>query len=324
MGRDVTDLAQEAATRLARRTVGSVVGVSHGGDQSVAGAGHFRLPDTGPPTADTLLDIGSITKVFTCLAVAEQVLRDDLGLHTQVGQVIPQLRGLPITVEQLATHTSGLPRSPIGMRAELRDSNAYSAISSQQVLDAAVSAKLAKQGSLRYSNLGVSLLALVAQTVAGVDTYDDLVRPITDELGMSDTRAALTADQHERLATGYGWRGKPVPEWNLRGMAGCGALRSTVTDVLKFLRAQLDVATPAIEMSQRIRLIEARYSIALGWFVMDSPDGPVYWHNGATGGYRCFAAFVPERQIAVVTMTNQYTLRGPDSEALRILKQFSA
>lgn len=324
MGQDAEALAREAATRLARRTTGAVVGVINGVDEAVAGAGHTRLPNTGPPTTNTLLDIGSITKVFTCLAVAEQVLSGDLALDTEVGRVIPQLRDVPITVEQLCTHTSGLPRSPIGMLAELRHNDPYSAITAQQVIATAASARLRQPGRLRYSNLGVSLLALVAQAVADVHDYDSLVSPLLSDLGMPSTRAALTAPDLARLATGYSLRGKEVPDWNLTGMAGCGALRSTVTDMLTFLRAQLAVTTPAIEVSQRIRFHKGRNRVALGWFIMDSAEGPTYWHNGATGGYRCFAAFLPDSQAAVVILTNQYTLRGPDLEGLRVLKRLSA
>lgn len=321
MRRDVVDLAQEVATRLAGRGVGAAVGVINGADQAVAGAGHARLPDGGPPAADTLLDIGSVTKVFTCLAVAQQVLSRDLALNTEVGQVIPQLIGVPITVEQLATHTSGLPRSPIGMWAESRRTDPYSAVTAHQVIDVVARAKLSRRGDLQYSNLGVSLLALLAQKVAGVDTYDDLLLPLTLQLGLPDTRALLTTEQNGRLASGYGPRGKAVAHWRLTGMAGCGALRSTVTDMLTFLRAQLDVTTPAIEVSQRLRFSQGRNRVALGWFIMDSPGGPIYWHNGATGGFRSFAGFAPDRQTAVVTLTNQYRLRGPDMDALRVLKQ---
>lgn len=324
MGPDVAELARETAARLARRTVGAVVGVIDASEQAIAGAGHIHLPAGPPPTADTLVDIGSVTKVFTCLAVAEQVLRGALSLSTPVGNVLPPLRGVPLTVEQLATHTSGLPRSPIGMLAEMGNSDPYSTVTADQVIEAAAGAKLIRPEHLRYSNLGMSLLALIAQAVAGADDYDRLVSPIAECLGMPDTKATLTPADRQHLASGHSRRGKPARDWNLTGMAGCGALRSTATDMLTFLRAQLDVATPAIEFSQRIRFSQGRHRIALGWFMMDRADNPVYWHNGATGGYRCFVAFNPARRSAVVTLTNQYTLRGPDTEALRLLTKLSA
>ena len=147
---------------------------------------------------------------------------------------------------------------------------------------------------------------------------------ITHDLGLADTRAHLTEDQRARLATGYRWRNKPTSEWDLEGMAACGALRSTALDMITYLRAQVSGATAAIRSTQQLRAQQGRFGVGLGWLIMDLDVGRMYFHNGATGGFRCFIGFIPGRATGVVILTNKYTLRGPDKVAVDLLRSISA
>ena len=133
-------------------------------------------------------------------------------------------------------------------------------------------------------------------------------------LGLSDTVVEPSPEQSVRLAQGHGLFGRPVADWYLEGLAGAGALRSTVPDLLSYLRAQLDPdSTPlaaAIRRTHELRQPDRRHTIGLGWMRTRLPGGDLWWHNGGTGGFRSFAGFSPQRRRAVAVLVND--MRGPD------------
>jgi CubicO group peptidase (beta-lactamase class C family) len=148
-------------------------------------------------------------------------------------------------------------------------------------------------------------------------------------LGMPDTVVTLTGEQTARLATGHTRRGRPAAPFQLPALVGAGALRSTATDMLCLLRANLDPAqtplAPQIECTQRPRLRAAkRVEVGLGWLIARPPGaaGPVLWHNGGTSGFRSFSAVAREAGTAVVVLSN--TARSVDRLGLRLLKALAS
>ena len=134
---------------------------------------------------------------------------------------------------------------------------------------------------------------------------------IIEPLGMTDTRITLTADMHRRLAIGHSETLKAVPLWDLPTLAGAGALRSTVNDMLKYLSANMDPTSKplgAILATTHISQHETgspRVTIALGWHIFHASDGTgIVFHTGGTGGYRTFIGFDPTKHIGVVMLTN--------------------
>lgn len=332
------ELVAVAAQAEAPRHPGVVVGAIdlRSGQRAAAGAGHSRLPDGPAPTADTLFEIGSITKVFTGLLLAIAVLRGELSLDTPVrellpaGADLPDKAGVPITVLHLITHRSGLPRSPLGTVAEARAVlidriNPYRDLTADRVLDAVAHSQLRRApgtGRIAYSNLGVGLLGIALVNAAHAGSYAELVRSrICVPLGMTDTDVLENIDQH-RLAVGY-QRGRAVDHWSLTGLAGAGALLSTGNDMLRFLAAQLQPdSTPlaeAVTLSHQERHHTRRFGIALGWIVTGPPSNPILWHNGGTGGFAAFAGFDPGRGAGTVVLAN--SRRGPEPAGLRLLKR---
>jgi serine-type D-Ala-D-Ala carboxypeptidase/endopeptidase len=122
-------------------------------------------------------------------------------------------------------------------------------------------------------------------------------------------------------AEGHAFRRRPAPNWHLEGLVGAGALRSTARDLLNYLRAQLQPdETPLAEAIQLTHLLlepAARTTVGLGWLRSLSRAGPMFWHNGGTGGFRSFAGFLPEHGCAVVVLVNDQ--RSPDRVAMRLL-----
>jgi D-alanyl-D-alanine-carboxypeptidase/D-alanyl-D-alanine-endopeptidase len=320
----------ELADRLARRHVGVVLGtLDLASDRSeIVGRGRVRLPDGTQPGPDTLFEIGSITKTFTSLALAVLVGSGTVSLGTPLrdllppGTAVPSRDGKEITLEHLARHTSGLPRSANPMlreiRAVLRGENPYD-IDEFAALDSLRRVSLKHtpgKGHGRYSNVGAGLLGIALRRAAGASDYEEMIRAtVLDPLQLSDTVVRPNADQAGRLAQGYGFRRRPVDPWYLdEGVAGAGALRSTATDMLRYLRAQLEPdRTPlaeAIRLTRRPWEPERRMTIGLGWIRTKLPGGEMWWHNGGTGGFRSFAGFSPELGRASVVLVND--LRSPD------------
>lgn len=270
--------------------------------------------------------IGSITKVFTALLLASEIVHGRLRLEQPVGDLLPELQGTgvgPVTLRQLVTHTSGLPRLPPGM---WRKSFGRAARDPYADIDAAALLgsleRLAPSPSRRpaYSNLGFGLLGHALTRHAGT-SYDEAVRTVvTAPLGMGDTGCV---PDPRRVVPGLTRRGKPHPtRWSFDAMAGAGALWSTVDDMSTFLAAQLD--PPAGSLGEAVRLTHEtlhegpRMSQAMAWLRMSGKDGSLLFHNGGTAGYRSFVAVDAGRRRAVVVLGN--TDRSVDARGFALIR----
>ncbi|TCW26696.1 CubicO group peptidase (beta-lactamase class C family) [Dietzia cinnamea] len=336
-GRGIAGQVEHAAGRLARRRVGVIVAAGPPGDTHVAARG-----DTGRgevPDDHTLFEIGSITKTFTALLLADGVVCGRWRLDTPVrdllptGVDVPDHDGRQITLQHLATHTAGLPRSPsrIGLRENLsylrRGTDPYADLTEQAVLDGLGGVRLRRapgHGKPSYSNLGAGLLGIALTTATGTD-FGTLVRDrICAPLGMPDTVTddLLTEEQRCRSAVGHRSRGRPADPWPLPGIPGAGALRSTAADLTRYLAAQLDPSRTAL--ADAIRLTHATppggpTQMGLGWHRAGSG---VLWHNGGTGGFRSIAVVDHLGGVAAATLVNQ--TRGADMTTFRLLRRLGS
>jgi CubicO group peptidase (beta-lactamase class C family) len=139
-----------------------------------------------------------------------------------------------------------------------------------------------------------------------------VVARVCAKLDLADTRVTLSAGQKARLAPAHTAEGLPVPNWDFDTLAGAGALRSTVNDLLDFLEANLGRsqsplgATLASCHAPRVGASDGIPEVGLAWHLSPVGEGPekLVWHNGATGGHSSFIGFVRERQIGVVVLSN--------------------
>ena len=273
-----------------------------------------------PIDGNTVFEIGSITKVFTTAILADMVAKGEVSLddpvakHLPASARVPSRNGRQITLLDLATQSSGLPRMPSNFTPK-DPSNPYADYSAEQALAFLSKYELTRDigTTYEYSNYGMGLLGIALAHRAGM-SYEDLVtRRILQPLGMTDTRIGLTPAMRERLALGHDQAGSVVGNWDITGLAAAGALRSTVNDMLKFLAANMDsTSSPlgrilAATHSRRQFASGALMNVGLGWHVRPKPDGEIVWHNGGTGGYRSFTGFDPGRRTGVVVLTNAST-----------------
>ncbi|MGH6958332.1 MAG: serine hydrolase, partial [Caulobacteraceae bacterium] len=279
-------------------------------------------------------EIGSITKVFTALALADMDRRGEVKLDEPIADLLPPgvtaptKDGKAITLADLATHTSGLPRLPTNM-APKDPADPYADYSMDQLWRFLSTYKLTRDPGAKweYSNLGFGLLGDLLARRAGTD-YPALIRArILAPLDMSGTAVALSPAETARLAQGYNSRLEPVANWHLPTLAGAGALKSNADDLMNFLAAEMGLAPtpPGLKADMAATLAVRRPTgdphlvQALGWEILKTPAGEIVQHGGGTGGYHTFVAFDPKRRIGVVMLTNAETVAGADDIAMHIL-----
>lgn len=232
--------------------VGLVVGVLRGDERHVYGYGKLAKDRPGPPDESTIFEIGSITKVFTGLLLADMIARGEVQLHDPVQKFLPSTVRVPtyhgqqITLYHLSTHTSALPTLPGDFDQTVKDeANPYASYTVQHLYESLNKTKLRQPpGTVaEYSNLGVGLLGHALSLVAG-KPYEELIKErVCQPLGLLDTTITLTDEQRQRLAPGHTAEGEPTANWDLPTLAGAGALRSTVEQMLRFLEANLKAKT---------------------------------------------------------------------------------
>jgi D-alanyl-D-alanine-carboxypeptidase/D-alanyl-D-alanine-endopeptidase len=299
-----------------RRGVGMVVGVIDAQGRRIVAHGEMRRGDGRVPDADAVFEIGSITKAFTSLVLADMVTRGEVALDDPVdaylptGVTAPGRDGRRITLIDLATHTSGLPRAdpafgPFDTRERFAN---YSVDDLYRFLGAY---RLGREIGARfeYSNLGAGLLGHVLALRDGADFEGLIRRRITGPLSMASTAIAPPVSE-ARLAMGHGEDLLPVAPFGNPTLAGAGSLCSTARDLLTFLAAELGFAEPPLKAAMTAQLAPRRPSlalgnqIALGWRVSATPVGEVVWHAGGTFGQLSFLGFDLARRIGVVVLTN--------------------
>ncbi len=307
------------------KAVGLVIGVVDDDKSAVLGYGRRTLGSDVPPDADTVFEIGSVTKTFTALSLAIMAERGLVKLDDPVSKYLPSsvhvpaYKGRHITLADLATHTSGLPEEPGTTQGSEEDPYAHFDTAEMYRFLNAHKLTRAPGAKYEYSNMGMGLVGLVLSRRLGMP-YEKMVNTlICRPLGMRDTVITLFGDQKSRLATGYVRQrrvgsldlAQPSSPWtSYESLAGAGDIRSTGNDMLRYLKANMGLGPNAKPLP--FELVQKRRHdaggdvwIGLGWHGLgrDSTDGTV-WHNGESGGYYSFIAFSRKHRKGLVILSN--------------------
>lgn len=310
----------ERADELARRVaeadvaVGFAVGIAIDGRTFVRGYGETERGGGTAPDGRTLYEIGSITKVFTGVLLADAVglgratVDDEVNAHLPGEVRLGSPEDPPVLLRHLAAHTSGLPRMP-GSWASEEPHQPYLGYDVERLYTTVTRVELMSPPGTKYaySNLGVGLLGHLLERACETPYEELLRRRILAPLELDDTAITLSAEQRERLAPPYDPDRRPEHEWQFGVLAPCGALRSTVDDLLAFSRATIDPPDAPVGVALRRSLEplsgpEVDTRVGYGWHLED--DGRVLYHNGRTGGYAASLAVHLERRAALVLLTN--------------------
>ena len=298
------------------RSSGLVVGLLDENGRRVVAYGNAGAADK-PLDGNSVFEIGSVTKVFTAALLAEMVRRGEVKLEDPVSKYLPETVRMParggrqITLLDLATQTSGLPRLP-GNLAPKNPGKPYADYTVEHMYEFLSRYELPRDigEKYEYSNLGMGLLGHALARRAGMGYEELLTKRILVPLDMKDTVITLSAAARARVAPGHDAGGPAVPNWDMPTLPGAGALRSTANDMLKFLAANLDAgAAPlpsALRETHRVRRPTEMPSLDIGlaWHVFHRFGIDLVWHNGGTGGYHSWIGFVAARRAGVVVLSN--------------------
>jgi len=307
MDRDLAD-----AIRTGPLAPGAGGGVSIG----IYQRGVRRVLSYGSAAADSIFQIGSATKPFTGVLLADMVERGIVGLETPVRDLIPSARvprpvGNEIRLLDLVTHRSGLPPMPATFRpadpgnpvADFEVATLYNFLRGRGV-DRRADAPFV------YSNLGFGLLGHALSQRAGVDYATLFHRAIAEPLGMNDTAMELSPEQQRRSIRGYDDYRRPVPAWDFDALAGAGGLKSSAPDMLTWLEANLHpesvgstTLSRALASSHLVHsAMSANMDIALAWWFHQ--DSGRFEHGGSLLGFTADTSFSPKEDLALVVLSN--------------------
>ncbi|CAN5570205.1 serine hydrolase [soil metagenome] len=294
-----------------------VVAIVDSSGTRVFGYGRVAGKDSPAPDGQTVYEIGSVSKVFTSLLLSafEQdklVNGDDEVQNYLPADVKLASKGRPITLLDLSTHRSGLPRMPANFSSNNPD-NPYAEYDAARLFEflRAWQPDRPPGDRAEYSNLGVGLLGYVLATRARTSYEQQLLERICQPLAMHDTSITLSDSQNKRLAPGHDADGQPAGNWSFTDtFNGAGGIRSTANDMARFVIAQFDL--PAGKLGEAIRqthspqgTFQGDRKIGMAWLI--DRDGECIWHNGQTGGYHSFVAVGPAKKVGVVVLCNTAT-----------------
>ena len=263
----------------------------------------------------TLYELGSVSKVFTGLLLADAVVRGEVDLNAaadvanSAGIRLPSRDGMSIKWIDLSTHRSGLPRLP-GNLPVVDLVNPYRDYDSKKAADFLNQYELpCRPGdSQEYSNFGGSVLGYLVAQNAGKAYQQLLQERIAKPLRMTDCTVSLSSDQKRRLATPHDKFGSETQPWTFADLPGAGGIHATMRDMMRFAKAQLEPPTgtlgDAIELAwkQHREADESGPAMGLGWVI--AGDGQTRWHNGQTGGSHAALFVNRELKCAVVVLCN--------------------
>jgi CubicO group peptidase (beta-lactamase class C family) len=307
----VREIAQQRADDGTYQTL--IFGVVADGKSEVIPFGN--LSDGTPPDGDTVYEIGSITKTFTATLLADAVLSKSCTLDTPVAALLPEFKipernGKKITLGEIGTQYSGLPRLPSNLKPQ-DPANPYADYNVEKLKAFLAGYQLERDPgeSFEYSNLAFGLLGYaLAQAVH--TTYWELVNEkILQPLGMTMSGTEFTKAMRAHLALGHDEMGVDAKNWDMNVLVGAGGIRSTANDMLRYLKANLGVdqtpLTAAMKYAQQSRrAMTDNMRMGLAWITTGKG---VTWHNGGTDGYRAFLGFTADRHKGVIILTNTAT-----------------
>jgi len=293
---------------------------------------HLGLSNRVKKKADnlTLYEIGSVSKVFTGLLLADAVVRGEIDLNAAAdvanlaGIRLPSRDGRSIKWIDLSTHRAGLPRLP-GNLPLTESKNPYRDYDSKKAAAFLNQYELPRQPgeSQEYSNLGGSVLGYLVAQKAG-KSYQQLLRErIAKPLRMTDCTVSLSSDQRKRLALPHNKFGSATALWTFADLPGAGGLHATMRDMMRFAKAQL--TPPAGTLGKAIELSWKQHrdadasgpAMGLGWVI--AADGQTRWHNGQTGGSHSALFINRELNCAIVVLCNTALANEVDQLAAQLL-----
>lgn len=281
---------------------------------------HYGTTEKGKallPNNRTFYEIGSITKTFTALLLADAVMEGKVKLDDPLNKYLPlsvpklAFDGTPVTLKTLANHTSGLPRMSNNFDTVKTDAeDPYKLYSDKDLMLFLKDFRLKKKPGTdyQYSNLGMATLGRVLEKVYQKSFARLVAEKIANPLGMAETKQTLMPAEEARFAKGYNEKGELTKHWNFKVYAPTGALRSTLADMTVYAKEVLSTASPivgkAMRETQTVTFDDGSNKLGLAWHYIKPGKAELIFHNGGTYGFRSYLAVNKKNGTAVVVLSN--------------------
>ena len=308
------------------------------------GKKHFFTLGEKPTTLgkldeNTIFEIGSITKTMTSFLLADAIQRLEAKLDDPVQSLLPEGMTMPkrgdkvITLEDLATHTSGFPRLQVGLASKLMldaklQGNPYAAFDVEDLKKSLeqTKPKVSDKPKVEYSNYGAGLLGF-ALCQKYKKSYAELLHErLFTPLSMKDSFVVVPSAEKARFIDGFAPDGKASQHWDFHdASAGAGAVRSTASDMLLYIEAAMGRTKklqPAFELMEAPQYeMGPKTQIGLAWIIIEMNKKRAWWHNGGTGGFASFTGFSKNPGVGVVVLSNRFNAAGEvDKIGLKVLE----
>lgn len=298
---------------------GFVVGVLIGDSTYIYGFGTVEKGLNQPPDGTTIFEIGDVTKAFTASLLSQLVDEGHFDYETELDTYLPDHMknqySRSVTLHDLVTHTSGLPKMPFdfGLR-EKETHNPYAHYTRSDLISFYREFVFDPVEKRKYvfSNVNYALIGVALEHQMN-DSYEHLLQKyILDPIDMPDTRIHLDEEQEARLAKGYSLSGQEMPYWRYQSFEASVGLKSTMNDLIRFIRVQIGQEQPGLSKSFAATHssiyeteIDKRTFIGRGWHVLKIKRFyDLIAHSGTTSGHRAFIGFVKETETAVIVLSN--------------------
>ncbi len=316
--------------------MGLIIGLIRGGKRFTFSYGHKSKEDKNPPDEHTVFEIGSITKTFTGVILADMILKKELYDTDPVSKFIskeklklPETDGKEITLKDLAMHISGIPAMPDNLGDFRKKENPFSDYTPEKMFESLNRCKLDFPTGTkhRYSNSGFGLLGYILAEKSGL-TYEKLVNErIFKPLGMKNSSLELTDAQKKNIASGYNLTLEKKSFWNTTDILnGSGFIKSDLSDMFLYLEAVMGKDS-SLKSAFELASSEQRDGypgtwIGYGWYTELMKNGEkIVDHNGATGGFYAFVGFNKLTRVGVIILSNHKNYKELDPLGYKILTE---
>jgi CubicO group peptidase (beta-lactamase class C family) len=318
-------------------------------DGSMHAYGYGKVDDTGPsalPDQDTIFQVGSVSKLFTSSILELLVQEGRISYSDTVRDILPKDAKLSpdmgkVTIFELATHTSGLPREPVTFKQfmyfmdyEFTGKNLYGYINDVWLGKYLATCKISdKSHKFIYSNIGYGILAYLIEVKTGRSFQDLVAEQLLAPLGMSDTVFSLSKAQAYRQALGHVGdqpyfmkRNSPMKAWDMGDvMAPSGGIYSTVADLLTFAKHTLALEAspldPVLLKTTEPMVGQADgESTALGWTIAEAgaDHARITYKHGMASGYSAYIGMNMAKKLAVVVLCSSFNWKDKIGQNLLV------
>lgn len=312
------------------------IGIIHNGEISYFNYGKISDENPDKPSENSIYEIGSISKAVTGTILQQLVEENKLQLDDVMCDFFPKefcpwSEAKKISLLELSTHTSGIPRLPFSFFSSVKDMNRpYENHTKEEMFRFIKSYDPVptKDREYAYSNYAFMILGYIMEQVEGKSYEQILLERILKPLKLYQTFVMGNQEIHSKIIQGHKSNGEKTPVWDMPTFPAPGGIRSTTTDMLRLLKHVM-IDSTGINSTQKQKSIGDNKWIGLGWHIInyDFSEHDMILHNGQTGGYTSFAGFIEDHESAVVVLTNNSGLEDKESACdllgLDILKVLS-